>query len=106
MESKIYECALCGALFSTASDRQAHVIALHKDGIKWDWTVPDPVVADPKDLSEDQKPMVSRADYDRARAVLDALPSGFYMKCCACSGWYTGGEYRHTPDGPLCERCR
>lgn len=56
-------------------------------------------------LDGDQKPMVTRAEYDAARVVLDALPAGYYVKCAGCSGWWKGGQFRHSGDGPKCERC-
>jgi hypothetical protein len=58
-----------------------------------EWTRPD----------ADKKPMVTREQYDQAKAVLDALPSGFYVKCADCGGWYTGSKtFRETPSGPVC----
>lgn len=54
----------------------------------------------------DQKPMVSREDYERGRAVLDALPPGYYVKCSACRGWYMGGTFVLSGSGPTCEGCR
>jgi len=55
----------------------------------------------------DQKPMVTREEYERARAVLDALPPGYYVKCAGCGGWFMGGEFKVYPNarGPHCERC-
>lgn len=54
----------------------------------------------------EQKPMVTRAEYDAARAVLDALPPGIYMKCSGCTGWYRGGSFTMLSDGGvLCGRC-
>lgn len=34
------------------------------------------------------KTMITREQYEQARAVLDALPSGFYVKCDKCQGWF------------------
>lgn len=58
-------------------------------------------------VDTDQKPMVSREDYDRARAVLDALPAGYYVKCGGCSKWFMGGTFVLDASGlgPMCEDC-
>lgn len=61
----------------------------------------------PMPLSSDQKPMVTREQYNQARAVLDALPSGYYVKCATCGGWYVGGKFiRPVGSGPICEGCQ
>lgn len=54
----------------------------------------------------EQKPMVTREEYERARAVLDALPPGYYVKCAKCGGWFNGGSFVVLPaTGPRCEGC-
>ena len=53
----------------------------------------------------DQKPAVTREQYDQARAVLDALPSGVYIKCAKCQGWYRGGTIVFDFNGTYCEGC-
>lgn len=63
------------------------------------------LVVDTDPNAENQKPVLTRAEYDQARAILDALPPGYYAKCAYCRGWYTGGRYCHTPYGPKCEQC-
>lgn len=66
-----------------------------------DWARPD---------AKEQRPMVTLAQYDAARAVLDALPPGFYVKCGGCGGWWQGGNFTSGgtvgPSGPRCERCQ
>lgn len=58
------------------------------------------------ELAGDQKPMVTREQYDQARAVLDALPSGIYIKCSQCGGWYRGGTvYFSNGMDITCEGC-
>lgn len=60
----------------------------------------------PSDDGARQKPMVSRADYDKARVVLNALPPGLYIKCFGCEGWYRSRSI--TFEGTnvvLCEEC-
>lgn len=53
--------------------------------------------------SDEKKPMLTRAEYDKARAVLDALPAGYYVKCCECGGWFTGAKrFTVTSQGPSC----
>lgn len=53
-----------------------------------------------------QKPMLTRERYELARAVLDALPPGYYVKCSECDGWYMGGKYHVQSGGaPICEKC-
>lgn len=53
--------------------------------------------------SDEKKPMLTRAEYNKARAVLDALPAGYYVKCCECGGWFTGAKtFGATSDGPKC----
>jgi len=56
----------------------------------------------------EQKPMVTRDQYDRARAVLDALPPGLYVKCSKCGDWQHGGTYAVHAGGTqiICEKCR
>ena len=50
------------------------------------------------------KPMISRRDYDKARAILDALSPGYYVKCAGCSGWYA--DYQSVRGMyPLCLTC-
>lgn len=61
-----------------------------------EWTRPD----------ADKKPMVTREQYDQAKAVLDALPSGFYFKCANCGGWFSGsknGVLYPDSQGPVCQ---
>ena len=55
-----------------------------------------------------QKPAISREDYDRGRAVLDALEPGYYVKCFGCKKWHTGGNFIVKTDGtgPYCEGCK
>ena len=54
------------------------------------------------------KPMVTRDEYNAARAVLDALEPGYYVKCGGgCNGWYSGGSFTKVVGGPpICEKCR
>lgn len=79
----------------------------------------DPAKVEPRELSGDwrsqyqpttQKPMVTREGYDKARAVLDALPAGMYIKCSACRGWYKAEGSTEilsatTPPEYLCRGC-
>jgi hypothetical protein len=52
------------------------------------------------------KPMISRRDYDKARAILDALSPGYYVKCAGCSGWYADDQFvRGRLKNPLCLTC-
>jgi hypothetical protein len=62
---------------------------------KPEWSRPD----------ADKKSMVTREQYDQAKAVLDALPPGFYFKCADCGGWYSGSKNAVIYDdskGPVC----
>lgn len=52
-----------------------------------------------------QKPMVTREQYDRAREVLDSLPSGVYIKCAKCQGWYSTGTITLAGLYTVCEGC-
>ena len=56
-----------------------------------------------------QRPAVTREEYERGRAVLDALPPGLYLKCSGCSLWQRGGEIRFEYSGAttyaFCEKC-
>ena len=56
----------------------------------------------------EQKPMVTRDQYNLARAVLDALPPGLYVKCSKCGDWQHGGVYTVRDGGNhiTCEKCR
>lgn len=67
---------------------------------------PEPVPKWTGSRSRDQKPAVTPAEYKAGRAVLDALPPGYYVKCANCHGWWTDGNFTLSHDGPVCERCR
>lgn len=55
------------------------------------------------DAEGPQKPAVTREQYEQGRAVLDALPAGFYVKTACCGRWYTGGNYGQDSQGkPIC----
>jgi len=56
-------------------------------------------------LEDRNKPMVTREEYDRARAVLDALPPGLYMKCSECDQWWRDTTISFQGRAVLCERC-
>ena len=53
----------------------------------------------------EQKPAVTREEYDAARAVLDALPAGLYLKCFKCRRWYRNGDFNFSVGGVSCEGC-
>lgn len=70
-----------------------------------------PLKTDPRDRGyPPDKPMVTREEYNAARAVLDALEPGYYVKCGGpCAGWYhnQGRFTKATPSSPpICEKCR
>lgn len=58
------------------------------------------------EMAGKQKPMVTREQYDQARAVLDALPFGIYLHCSGCGKWQSNGSITiDHPDQYLCEEC-
>lgn len=71
--------------------------------------IPEPPIEEPvyePSTVGGNKPMVTRFEYEQARAVLDALPPGYYVKCAGCSGWWTKGNFvLAAGNGPFCERC-
>lgn len=51
---------------------------------KWKFsTSPKSAATEPR-----SKPSLTREQYHRARAVLDALPPGLYCHCHGCGGWF------------------
>jgi formylmethanofuran dehydrogenase subunit E len=56
-------------------------------------------------MTGDQRPAVTREEYEAARAVLDALPPGVYMKCAKCEHWKMGGDFHITNGRAVCEAC-
>jgi hypothetical protein len=55
------------------------------------------------------KPMVEEAEYKKARAVLDLLPAGVYLKCTKCMKWWKNSDITYSTENGesiyLCERC-
>lgn len=73
-----------------------------------EWKLPEDPWASAAEFAPEsgQKPMVTREEYDQARAVLANLQPGYYVKCALCSGWWLGGTFHHTINGPVCEQCQ
>lgn len=59
------------------------------------------------EMAGEQRPMVTQAQYERGREVLDALPPGIYIKCNDCRKWKRGGtfHFRNSPEDIRCEEC-
>lgn len=63
-------------------------------------------VTNSRTMGAEGKPAVTAEQYARGREVLDALPSGVYVKCAACHRWQMGGEFTFRVKGVTCSGCR
>lgn len=56
-----------------------------------------------------ERPTVTRAEFEAAKKVLDALPPGLYAKCSQCGAWATSGfevGFSTYDQEVLCRGCR